>query len=86
MLAVPHYEKRKVWESLRPLRKKNIYLDVVRGQYDSSEIQNQNVVGYTEEPDMPNSSQTDTFVAARLWIDNVFWNGVPFFILARGKE
>ncbi|QWI73037.1 glucose-6-phosphate dehydrogenase (plasmid) [Bacillus mycoides] len=75
-----HYEKGKVLESLRPLQKKNVYLDVVRGQYESGEIQDQKVVGYTEEPGVPSSSQTDTFVAARLWVDNVFWSGVPFYI------
>ncbi len=26
------------------------------------------------------SSQNDTFVAARLWIDNPYWQGVPFYI------
>ncbi|EOO25576.1 glucose-6-phosphate dehydrogenase, partial [Bacillus cereus VD133] len=75
-----HYEKRQVLESLRPLQKKNVYLDVVRGQYDSGEIQNQKVVGYTEEPGVASASQTDTFVAARLRVDNIFWSGVPFYI------
>ncbi len=26
------------------------------------------------------SSKNDTFVAARLWIDNPYWQGVPFYI------
>ncbi|PER97239.1 glucose-6-phosphate dehydrogenase [Bacillus cereus] len=75
-----HYEKRQVLESLRPLQKKNVYLDVVRGQYDSGEIQNQKVVGYRDESGVASASQIETFVAARLWVDNVFWSGVPFYI------
>ena len=40
----------------------------------------QQVVAYKEEPGVNPSSKTDTFVAARLWIDNPFWTGVPFYI------
>jgi glucose-6-phosphate 1-dehydrogenase len=73
-------EKRKVMEALRPLMKESVGLDVVRGQYGSGEIKDQPVVGYKDEPGIESSSQNDTFVAARLWIDNPFWNGVPFYI------
>lgn len=73
-------EKRKVLENLRPLRKEDIRQHVVRGQYGPGEIQGEPVVGYTEEPGIPPSSTNDTFVAARLWIDNDAWRGVPFYI------
>lgn len=74
------HEKRKVMESLRPLRKEDVVKHVVRGQYGPGEIQNKAVVGYREEPGVDGSSMTDTFVAARLWIDDPFWKGVPFYI------
>ncbi|HWO95954.1 MAG TPA: glucose-6-phosphate dehydrogenase [Bacillus sp. (in: firmicutes)] len=74
------HEKRKVMEFLRPLQKEDIVTHVVRGQYDSGEIQGKPVAGYTEEPGIDVSSTNDTFVAARLWIDNSFWSGVPFYI------
>jgi glucose-6-phosphate 1-dehydrogenase len=48
--------------------------DVVLGQYD----------GYTDIPGVPKDSTTETFVAARLWIDNDRWQGVPF-LLRTGK-
>ena len=55
-------------------------LDVIRGQYSAGEIHGKPVVGYTDEPGVEASSQNDTFVAARLWIDNPYWQGVPFYI------
>jgi glucose-6-phosphate 1-dehydrogenase len=48
--------------------------DVVVGQYD----------GYRDLPGIPSDSRTETFVAARLWVDNDRWRGVPF-LLRTGK-
>jgi glucose-6-phosphate 1-dehydrogenase len=73
-------EKIKVMESLRPLQKNEVVGHVVRGQYDQGEIQGESVIGYRKEPGVNVSSTNDTFVAARLWIDNAFWDGVPFYI------
>ncbi|WP_144529289.1 glucose-6-phosphate dehydrogenase [Peribacillus simplex] len=73
-------EKRKVMESLRPLQKEDVGSQVVRGQYSAGEMNHEPVVGYREEPGVDSSSVNDTFVAARLWIDNDFWGGVPFYI------
>jgi glucose-6-phosphate 1-dehydrogenase len=47
----------------------------VRGQYD----------GYQSVPGVSPGSQTETFAALRLAVDNWRWSGVPFFIRA-GKE
>ncbi|WP_404407856.1 glucose-6-phosphate dehydrogenase [Jeotgalibacillus malaysiensis] len=73
-------EKRKVMESLRLLSKEEVGAHIIRGQYDAGEIKGEPVVKYTEEPGVDTSSTNDTFVAARLWIDNDFWEGVPFYI------
>jgi glucose-6-phosphate 1-dehydrogenase len=48
--------------------------EVVAGQYE----------GYREIPSIPDDSRTETFVAARLWVDNDRWRGVPF-LLRTGK-
>ncbi len=72
--------KREVIESLRPLQKGDVGLNVIRGQYVAGEIDGDPVVGYQEEPGVRDSSTSDTFIAARLWIDNAFWGGVPFYI------
>ena len=49
--------------------------EVVLGQFD----------GYRDVPGVSASSAQDTFVAARLWIDNDRWRGVPFY-LRTGKR
>lgn len=48
--------------------------DVVVGQYE----------GYRDIDGVPDDSRTETFVAARLWIDDQRWEGVPF-LLRTGK-
>ena len=64
-------EKLKVFRSMRPIETTN----VVRGQY----------VGYTDHPDVADDSDTETFVALKVEIDNWRWAGVPFF-LRTGKK
>jgi glucose-6-phosphate 1-dehydrogenase len=49
--------------------------EVVLGQYD----------GYRDVPGIDPKSSRDTFVAARMWIDNPRWQGVPFY-LRTGKR
>ncbi len=48
--------------------------DVVFGQYD----------GYRDTDGIAEDSTTETFVAARLWVDTERWRGVPF-LLRTGK-
>ena len=36
--------------------------------------------GYRDEPDVDKESETETFVAARLMIDDWRWSGVPFYV------
>jgi glucose-6-phosphate 1-dehydrogenase len=51
------------------------HADVVVGQYE----------GYRDITGVPDDSRTETFVAARLWVDNDRWRDVPFF-LRTGKS
>lgn len=59
--------------------------DVVRGQYTAGTIAGAPVRGYREEDGIAPNSQTETFVAMRLKVDNWRWRGVPFFLLT-GKR
>jgi glucose-6-phosphate 1-dehydrogenase len=59
-------EKVKVFEALRPVDVHH----VVRGQYE----------GYRSEPGVDPESQTETFVAMKVEIDNWRWAGVPFYL------
>ncbi|HEV2298262.1 MAG TPA: glucose-6-phosphate dehydrogenase [Candidatus Acidoferrales bacterium] len=75
------HEKSKVLRSVRPIQAG----DVVLGQYTEGKVDGKDVPGYLQEPGIAPNSQTETFVALRLQIDNWRWNGVPFF-LRTGKR
>ncbi|MBF4161175.1 glucose-6-phosphate dehydrogenase [Nocardioides acrostichi] len=64
-------EKLKVFRSMQPLKPAN----VVRGQYS----------GYRGKEDVADDSDTETFVALKVEIDNWRWAGVPFY-LRTGKK
>ncbi|WP_438347787.1 glucose-6-phosphate dehydrogenase [Paenibacillus sp. FA6] len=74
------YKKKMVMDSLEVLPKENVGSHVVRGQYGAGTIQGKSVVGYTSEPNIAVTSRNDTFIAAKLQIDDYFWRGVPFYI------
>jgi glucose-6-phosphate 1-dehydrogenase len=58
---------------------------VLRGQYGPGRIDGQAVPGYRQEERVPADSRTETFVAARLLVDNWRWKDVPFY-LRTGKR
>jgi glucose-6-phosphate 1-dehydrogenase len=68
-------EKIKVLRSVSEIPKTKIASRTVRAQYE----------GYTSEPKVAPESQTETFVALQLEIDNWRWAGVPFY-LRTGKS
>lgn len=74
------FKKKLVMDSLELLQKENVKSHVVRGQYGEGTIQGKPVVGYTSEPNISAGSTNDTFIAAKLQIDDYFWRGVPFYI------
>jgi glucose-6-phosphate 1-dehydrogenase len=53
---------------------------IVRGQYGPGWVAATRVAGYREEPEVEPDSETETFVAARLTIDDWRWSGVPFYV------
>jgi len=59
--------------------------DVVRGQYDAGSVAGQPVPAYRAETNVAADSNVETFVAARVLIDNWRWAGVPFY-LRTGKR
>lgn len=73
-------KKRAVMERLLPLSKDEVNLQVVRGQYSAGEIKGIPVAGYLDEPGIKPSSRNETFIAARLFIDDPLWNEVPIYI------
>ncbi|HEU5277945.1 MAG TPA: glucose-6-phosphate dehydrogenase [Gaiellaceae bacterium] len=53
---------------------------VVRGQYGRGFIEGQEVPAYREEPGVDPSSMTETYVAAKLYVDNWRWADTPFYV------
>jgi glucose-6-phosphate 1-dehydrogenase len=69
-------EKVKVLKSMHTPGPKH----VVRGQYGPGFVEGEEVVGYREEPGVAPGSITDTFVAAKLFVDNWRWADTPFYV------
>ncbi|ACR68791.1 glucose-6-phosphate dehydrogenase [Edwardsiella ictaluri] len=78
-------EKVKVLRSLRRINHSNVRETTVRGQYTAGFVQGQKVPGYLEEEGANKCSNTETFIAIRVDIDNWRWAGVPFY-LRTGKR
>jgi len=73
-------ERVKLLRSLRPFPLDDLDKFIVRGQYISGKIDGEDVVGYRDEKDVNPNSQIETFVSAKVFIDNWRWQGVPFYI------
>jgi glucose-6-phosphate 1-dehydrogenase len=78
-------EKVKVLRAIAPIGPDDAVRNVVRGQYGPGWVAAQPVVGYRDEPEVDAESETETFIAAKLKIDDWRWSGVPFY-LRTGKR
>ena len=80
-----HDEKVKVLRSIRPIAKRAVHAHAIRAQYARGTIDGRGVPGYQQEENVEPNSITETFVAAKFYIDNWRWRGVPFY-LRTGKR
>jgi len=80
-----HDEQTKVLRAIQPLTPERVLDQAVRGQYDAGTINGKHVPAYRSEPNVAPDSNTPTFVALALHIDNWRWAGVPFY-LRTGKR
>ena len=69
-------EKAKLLQSVRQFSPDEVDRYAVRGQYGAS----LGKPGYREEKDVKPDSKTETYAAARLFIDNWRWEGVPVYL------
>jgi len=74
-------EKLKVWKAIPSIPT----LNAVRGQYGPGMVNGVAVKGYREEDRVSPESQTETFAAVKVQLDNWRWAGVPFYLRA-GKR
>ncbi len=75
-----HDEKIKVLRSLRQYEENDVEKYFVRGQYREGKMNGKRVPSYRNEPGIALDSMTETFVAAKLFVDNLRWAEVPFYI------
>jgi glucose-6-phosphate 1-dehydrogenase len=73
-------EKVKLLKSIRPLTVEAVAKQVVRGQYFAGTVDGKLVQGYRQEVKVKPDSNTETYAALKLFIDNWRWSGVPFYL------
>ena len=83
-------ERVKLLRAVRPFPPERLEQAIVRGQYiagpDTGETPGPPgspvlpLRGYRQEDKVAPDSRRETFVAARLWVDNWRWEGVPFYL------
>lgn len=54
--------------------------DIVVGQYGIGKIGDDKVIGYKSENGVDKKSTTETFVAAKMFVNSKRWKGVPFYV------
>jgi glucose-6-phosphate 1-dehydrogenase len=74
-----------VLHAIQPFSPQDVPTAAVRGQYGAGMIAGERAAAYRSEPDVSPDSNTETFVALKLMIDNWRWAGVPFY-LRTGKR
>jgi glucose-6-phosphate 1-dehydrogenase len=78
-------EKVKVLQAIHAPSEDAIDEVAVRGQYAEGESGGEHVIGYLQEDGVADDSNTETYAALRLEVDNWRWAGVPFY-LRTGKR
>jgi glucose-6-phosphate 1-dehydrogenase len=69
-----------VLKDIRTYSTAEVYKNIVKGQYSAGKINGEIQTAYQQEENVPKNSATETYVAAKLMIDNERWKGVPFFL------
>ncbi len=77
--------KADVLHALRPITSQTVAECAARGQYDEGWIEGARMAAYRNEPDVNMRSNTETYAALKLYVDNWRWQNVPFY-LRTGKR
>ncbi len=73
-------EKVKLLHAMRPLKTQEVAARTVRAQYRAGQVDGQAIPDYHKEAKVAPDSMTETYVAAKLFIENWRWAGVPFYL------
>ncbi|HUR49877.1 MAG TPA: glucose-6-phosphate dehydrogenase, partial [Acidimicrobiales bacterium] len=73
-------EKVKLLRAVDIMSPEEVASNVVRAQYDEGLVDGEKAIAYRSEEGVAADSDTETFVALRLSVDNWRWAGVPFYV------
>lgn len=73
-------KKTDVLNAIRPISREQVHEYAVRGQYNSGWMKGNKVKAYREEKNVDSKSPVETFAAAKFFIDNWRWQGVPIYV------
>lgn len=73
-------KKAEVVNAIREIRKEEVSKYAVRGQYSSGWMKGEQVKAYRQEKNVNPTSNTETFAAVKLFVDNWRWQDVPFYV------
>jgi glucose-6-phosphate 1-dehydrogenase len=74
-----------VLHAMRKFTEEDVNKNTVRGQYAGGWVEGTQVKGYREEKNVKPDSNTETYAALKLFVDNWRWHGIPFY-LRTGKR
>ncbi|MDQ2747195.1 MAG: glucose-6-phosphate dehydrogenase [Acidobacteriota bacterium] len=75
-----HDEQAKILHAIQQFSPEDVLHNTVRGQYGGGVISDKKLPAYRGEEAVPLDSNTETFAALKLSIDNWRWANVPFYI------
>ncbi len=73
-------EQAKILQAIQPFQPEDVLKHAVRGQYGEGTVDGKKVPGYRTEDKVAPNSNTETFAAFKLSLDNWRWADVPFYI------
>ncbi|MFN4007395.1 MAG: glucose-6-phosphate dehydrogenase [Chitinophagaceae bacterium] len=69
-----------VLNAVRKIESAHVHEYAVRGQYGAGTLHGNSIPAYRAEEGVDANSDTETFAAMKLYIDNWRWQGVPFYV------
>jgi len=73
-------EQAKILQAIQPFTPEDVLHETVRGQYGAGQINDKKVIAYRTEENVAPASNTETFAALKISIDNWRWADVPFYV------
>jgi glucose-6-phosphate 1-dehydrogenase len=73
-------EKAKVLHAISPIKPEEVLQNAVRGQYGAGTEDGKPAPAYRTEPQVKPDSNTETYAALKLYVDNWRWARVPFYV------